>query len=578
MKGCLDLGVAMAPRLPKVNFKVPKLALTRRGKAPAPEETPDAAAPPAPPAEAPKASMKFTPLEFRPADQAPKPRDAAPVEVAPLAPAADPAPATPAEAVPETALLEETARTAPPPPPRPEPVAPAFEPGPTVQDQPVENIEGIGPVFGEKLRSLGVATIEQLLAADADHLARQTGISANMLAKWQAMGRLQAVHGIGPQYSELLVRCDVRTLQDLARQEPEALAAKLAAYEAELGHRVQGNEVTPALAEGWIRGARAIVGEPVSTPAASEPIPESAAAPVAGPAPEPTPVPEAAPAPPPKRFGLPFGRKKEVPPAASEAPEARAVTPSRFSLGSLRKKDAAAPAPPAEATPAAAAAAPPAEKKNFGFSFGRKKAEAPAPAAEAAPAPPAEKKKLGFTLGRKKPAPEAAPPAEAAPAPPAEKKKLGFTIGRKKEPAKAASPPPAPAAPEPAPAQVAAPPEVAKAVTITLPVPAMPEPAVSQAAPEPEPAAMPAASLPEPMSAAPLLPPAMPVAVRAPMDFDYMHLRVDRILVDRTPAYRMSRLAPGPAVEAQVDALIEAKAPKARHSGGKKRSAPKAKK
>lgn len=471
----------MAPRLgkwPKLNVKVPKVAFPRR-KAAAPAE---AAAEPQP-------GVRFVPLEWRPAGGAPPPREA-PVEAPPLAPAPEP----PAPA--ETALVEETARPAPEPEPAP---------GPTVAGQPVESLEGIGPVFGEKLRGEGAATVEDLIAADADHLARRTGISANMLAKWQAMGRLQAVRGIGPQDGELLARAGVTTLEELARWEPGPLAEKLNAFQAGLDTSVEGNTITPVRTEAWIQGARDIVGVPA-----------------------PAPPPEVAPGPAARegsawRFA-PFNRAKK------ETPEAAAPPRRRFAFG--RSKSQAIESPPKEASDVKPAS-------RFSLSFGRRK---DAPPAEAAPAeaPPAAKepRRLGFTLGRKKPEKEA--PAKQAPAKPPE--------------------------PAPEPVQVAQHAEPAKAVSITLPVPptVLPEPP----APEPEPVAAPEPEpLPEPVAPEPFMPPATPTHT---VDFDSMHLRVDRILSDRSP-YRLARPADMRGVEEQVDGVLGSKAPKrARRSGARR--------
>lgn len=541
MKGCLGLALPMArfDKLPK--FKVPKVALPRRKAAAAPEAPPEpleAASTAAPP------GLRFTPLEFRPAGAAPERRDAPPAEAAPLAPA-PPEHAAPAEpaTLAETALVEETARAAPAEP----------APPPTVAHQPVESLEGIGPVFGEKLRGEGVNTVEDLVAADADHLARRTGISAHMLAKWQAMGRLQAVSGIGPQYSELLARAGVASLEDLARWDPGPLAEKLVAFQSELDTRVEGNPITPGRTAGWIEGARAIVGTP-PPPLPPEVAPEPA------PAPAPVPAPEAAAEAPKPRFALPFGRKSK-PGQADAPPEASPVKPARrFSLSLGRKKDA----PALEAAPPAPAPEP-AQGRKLGFSFGRKKSAA-LPPAEAAPppaeasAPPPPPRKLGFTLGRKKPEAGADATASAA------KRKLGFELGRKK-PAQAAPPAePAPVPPEPFAERAAA----AKTVAITLPVP----PAVVAAPPPPEPE--PLVPEPEPVREAPAwvpspapLPPTLPTI---DVDFDYVHLRVDRILSERSP-YRVPAAMPDASgVDDRVDDLLGAKGGKrAKRTNGRKK-------
>lgn len=514
------VAASMAPRLPKlpkVNLKLPSVKLPGR-KAPeaAPAEAPaPAPAPPAP---------RFVELESRPAHARPAPRDApvleGPAELALQEEVAEPAPPE-SPALPEAPAIASSEWASPAPPPRP-----------TVADQPVTNIEGVGEVFGEKLRAEGIETIEDLMLANEDFLARRTGISANLIAKWQAMGTLQAVNGIGPQHSELLVRAEVRSLRELASFEPAALAAKLNAYQDGLGQRVESGAITPATVEPWIQGARDIVGVPAAPPAtepAAEPMPA-----FAEPAPEPAP-PVLAEAPKPRfalpRIALPFAKRAEAraeDPAAAPAVE----VPRRrgFALGLGRKKDvppdvaaeASGPVAEAEATPeapAASEAAPP-KGRGFGFSLGRKEKEEPTTDAAPVEAPAPAKRR--FTFGKPKPAP-APPPAEAVQEPP----------------------PPAEVAP------------VARPVTLTLPIP----PQMAAVPPQ-----MPPMEEPGPAMA----PPAF-MGVPRDFDYDHMHLRVDRILSDKSPYHAPLVAAPRAidplAVDDQVDELLDAKAPKARPKG-----------
>lgn len=214
---------------------------------------------------------------------------------------------------------------------------------PTVANQDIQHIEGVAEVYGKKLRRAGIEIIEDLCVADADDVARRSGISPELVHKWQGMGRLQAVNGIGPQYSELLVRAGVRTMAELAAQKPEALAKKLADYEATLGVRVQGTMVSETQTADWISQAKALTK---AAPAAAHGAPGPGTTEGVAKAEVPAAKPKKAKAPEPKKgFGLPFGRKKDTAPAE----------------------------PPAEAPPEA-----PADeggekpKRKFGLPFGRK--------------------------------------------------------------------------------------------------------------------------------------------------------------------------------------------------------------
>lgn len=71
---------------------------------------------------------------------------------------------------------------------------PAAEPaeaaGPTPDDaENVETISGIGPAYAARLADAGVETVPDLLAADADALADETGISAKRIGRWMDRAR-----------------------------------------------------------------------------------------------------------------------------------------------------------------------------------------------------------------------------------------------------------------------------------------------------------------------------------------------------------------------------------------------------
>jgi predicted flap endonuclease-1-like 5' DNA nuclease len=74
---------------------------------------------------------------------------------------------------------------------------------------PIEDIEGIGPVYAEKLLSVGIKTTSDLLDQGKDRkgrelLVQKTGISHVLVLKWVNMADLMRIKGIGEEYSELL--------------------------------------------------------------------------------------------------------------------------------------------------------------------------------------------------------------------------------------------------------------------------------------------------------------------------------------------------------------------------------------
>ena len=93
-------------------------------------------------------------------------------------------------------------------------------------------IKGIGPVYAEKLKSVGIETPRQMLEAGAtqkgrEDLAVQTEISYKLIAKWTREADLYRVKGVGQQYANLLDVAGVNTVLELAQRNPDNLHAKL---------------------------------------------------------------------------------------------------------------------------------------------------------------------------------------------------------------------------------------------------------------------------------------------------------------------------------------------------------------
>ena len=69
------------------------------------------------------------------------------------------------------------------------------------------DIQGIGPVYAEKLIGIGIETVDQLLEKGADPKGRQaiedaTGIDHGRVLTWVNHADLFRVKGIGPQFSD----------------------------------------------------------------------------------------------------------------------------------------------------------------------------------------------------------------------------------------------------------------------------------------------------------------------------------------------------------------------------------------
>ena len=96
----------------------------------------------------------------------------------------------------------------------------------------VEEIEGIGPVLGEKLRTAGINTVDKLLENAAtkkqrQSLAEETGISEKQILKFTNMADLFRLNGVGQEYAELLEVAGVDTVPELAQRNAANLTAKM---------------------------------------------------------------------------------------------------------------------------------------------------------------------------------------------------------------------------------------------------------------------------------------------------------------------------------------------------------------
>ena len=77
----------------------------------------------------------------------------------------------------------------------------------------VEEIEGIGPAYRERLRAAGVTSVLDLWMGSTILLSNKTGIQPEMILRWQKMADLMKLEGVGPQYSEMLVASGIDTIQ-----------------------------------------------------------------------------------------------------------------------------------------------------------------------------------------------------------------------------------------------------------------------------------------------------------------------------------------------------------------------------
>ena len=176
-----------------------------------------------------------------PAKAAPAPAQVAPAPVA-AAPAAAPAPVSAAPAA----------------------AAPSAAPAAPVSAGDIEDIEGIGPAIGGKLRAAGVGSIAHLLERGSTKqgradLATTIGEDEGRVLTWVNHADLMRVAGIGPQEAELLEAAGIDSPSELAQRNSLNLHAKV--------HEVNGAGAKKIVAEleaeahhvaAWIESAKGL--------------------------------------------------------------------------------------------------------------------------------------------------------------------------------------------------------------------------------------------------------------------------------------------------------------------------------
>lgn len=99
-------------------------------------------------------------------------------------------------------------------------------------DYKIIDVEGIGPVYAEKLENAGIKNSAQLLEKGKtrkgrEELAESTGISGKLILTWVNHADLYRINGVGPQFAELLEAAGVDTVKEFARRNAENLVAKM---------------------------------------------------------------------------------------------------------------------------------------------------------------------------------------------------------------------------------------------------------------------------------------------------------------------------------------------------------------
>ena len=126
---------------------------------------------------------------------------------------------------------------------------------------PIEDVEGIGPTYGEKLRGAGINDTDGLLKAaatkkDRKALAEKTELSETNILKWANMVDLYRIKGVGSEFAELLEAAGVDTVPELAQRRPDNLAAKMA--EVNEAKKLTRRVPTEAEVTKWVEEAKTL--------------------------------------------------------------------------------------------------------------------------------------------------------------------------------------------------------------------------------------------------------------------------------------------------------------------------------
>lgn len=95
-------------------------------------------------------------------------------------------------------------------------------------DYKIIDIEGIGPVYAEKLKKIGINKVSQLLEKGKTPKGRKeiedaTGIRHDLVLTWVNHADLFRIKGVGPQFAELLEAAGVDTVKEMQHRNAQNL-------------------------------------------------------------------------------------------------------------------------------------------------------------------------------------------------------------------------------------------------------------------------------------------------------------------------------------------------------------------
>lgn len=123
----------------------------------------------------------------------------------------------------------------------------------------LSNIEKIGEINAQKLSWAGVETAESLLSRGATRrdrliLAGETGLSSKRILEWVQHLDLYRINGVGEDYALLLEAVNVRSVSELAQQDPALLAERIDLVNQEM--EIVQRQPSLKVVKRWVREAK----------------------------------------------------------------------------------------------------------------------------------------------------------------------------------------------------------------------------------------------------------------------------------------------------------------------------------
>jgi len=123
----------------------------------------------------------------------------------------------------------------------------------------LEDVEGIGKTYANKLKKAGVASTNDLLEQGATAvgrvaLAEKSGISQSLILEWVNRVDLFRIKGVGEEYSDLLEASGVDTVVELSKRKAANLLQKMVEVN-EAKHKVRRLPLESQVQD-WIEQAK----------------------------------------------------------------------------------------------------------------------------------------------------------------------------------------------------------------------------------------------------------------------------------------------------------------------------------